>query len=144
MLVLPDLLKTTAANFKMEEVSGDKAFASINNTNVIAAVGAVPYIPFKSIHTGIGGGLWQKMFHYFQFKREEFLQHYHKRSNVESTFSMIKAKFRDHVRSKGDTAMKNEVLCKIVCHNICCLIQEMYELGIEPEFWTEKKEEKAG
>ncbi len=63
------------------------------------------------------------------------MQHYHQRSNVESTFSMIKAKFRDHVRSKSDVAMANEVLCKIVCHNICVLIQEMYELGIEPEFW---------
>jgi hypothetical protein len=35
------------------------------------------------------------MFHCFQFNRDEFLQHYHKRSNVEPTFSMIKAKFRD-------------------------------------------------
>jgi transposase len=72
---------------------------------------------------------------FFQYRREEFLSHYHKRSNVESTFSMIKAKFRDHVRSKTDIAMKNEVLCKIVCHNICCLIQEIHELGITAEFW---------
>jgi myo-inositol catabolism protein IolC len=35
----------------------------------------------------------------------------------------------------------NEVLCKIVCHNICVLIQEMYELGIEPAFWTVKPSE---
>jgi myo-inositol catabolism protein IolC len=31
-------------------------------------------------------------------------------------------------------------LCKFLCHNICVLIQEMYELGIEPEFWQEKQE----
>jgi hypothetical protein len=74
------------------------------------------------------------MFHFFQFNRSEFLAHYHKRSNVESTISMIKAKFRDHVRSKTDMAMKNEVLCKVLCHNICCLIHAMYELGISPEF----------
>jgi transposase len=87
-------------------------------------------------HSGKAGGLWEKMFHYFAFNRQEFLQHYHKRSNVESTFSMIKAKFRDHVRSKTDVAMQNEVLCKILCHNICCVIQAMYELGIEPTFWA--------
>jgi hypothetical protein len=23
------------------------------------------------------------------------------------------------------------VLCKVVCHNICCLISAMHELGIE-------------
>ena len=27
--------------------------------------------------------------------------------------------------------MINEVLCKIICHNICCLIQESHELGID-------------
>jgi hypothetical protein len=77
------------------------------------------------------------MYHMYHFNRAECLQHYHKRSNVESTFSMIKAKFRDHVRSKTDVAMKNEVLCKIICHNICCLIQESHELGIDTAFWAE-------
>ena len=105
--------------------------------DVIKDHGAVPYIDFKSIHTGRGGGLWAKMYHYFQFTRQEFLCHYHKRSNVESTFSMIKAKFRDHVRSKSDTALVNEVLCKIICHNICCLIQESHELGINAVFWQD-------
>lgn len=105
----------------------------------IDAAGATPFIAFKSIHTGRGGGLWAKMFHYFQFQRDEFLAHYHKRSNVESTFSMIKAKFGDNVRSKTDVAMVNEVLAKIVCHNICCLIQEAYELGIVATFWAESQ-----
>jgi transposase len=133
--LLPDLANTTAAHFDMREVSADKGYSSVNNVNVITDHGATPYIAFKSIHSGAAGGLWEKMFHYFAFNRQEFLQHYHKRSNVESTFSMIKAKFRDHVRSRTDVAMQNEVLCKILCHNICCVIQAMYELGIEPRFW---------
>ncbi len=78
------------------------------------------------------------MFHYFTFREEEFMAHYHRRSNVESTLSMIKAKFRDSIPSKTNVAMKNEVLCKILCHNICVLIQEMYELGVEPEFWGKR------
>ena len=139
--VLPTLVRTTAENFTMREVSADKAYGSLNNYAVIDECGATPYIAFKSIHTGRGGGLWAKMFHYFNFRRDEFLSHYHKRSNVESTFAMIKAKFRDHVRSKTDVAMKNEVLCKILCHNIVVLIHEMYELGIEPAFWAEQQTE---
>ncbi len=51
--------------------------------------------------------------HFFSFKRGEFLTHYHRRSNVQSTILMIKANFRDHVRSKTDIAMKNEVLCEV-------------------------------
>ena len=62
---------------------------------------------------------------------------YHKRSNVESTFSMIKAKFGDALRSKTETAQINEALCKVLCHNLCCLIQSMYKLEIKPEFWAE-------
>jgi hypothetical protein len=78
------------------------------------------------------------MFHYFKFRQQEFLDHYHRRSNVESTFSAIKRKFGPDVRSKTDAAMKNEVLCKMVAHNICVLIQEQHELGIEAEFWKDK------
>ena len=37
--------------------------------------------------------------------------------------------------SKTDAAMKNEVLCKLLSHNLCCLIQEQEELGIAPIFW---------
>jgi predicted nucleic acid-binding Zn finger protein len=138
--MLPALLNTTAKSFRPREISGDSEFGSLNNYNAIDAAGAVPFITFKEIHTGKGHKscpLWSQMYHYFQFRQAEFLNHYHKRSNVESTFSMIKAKFRDHVRSKTDVAMRNEALCKILCHNICVLIQEMYELGIEPTFWTE-------
>jgi hypothetical protein len=87
--------------------------------------------------SGRAGGLYAKAFHYFQAKREEFESRYHKRSNIESTFSMLKAKFGDSVRSKTDTAMKNEVLAKILCHNICCLISAIYELGIAPTFWKD-------
>jgi hypothetical protein len=47
---------------------------------------------------------------------------------------MMKAKFGDALRSKTDEALTNELLCKVLCHNICVLIQSMYELGIEPEF----------
>jgi transposase len=94
-------------------------------------------IPFKCNASAVFGGLWAKMFYYFQMHRQEFLNRYHLRSNVESTFSMIKRKFGDGVRSKTDLAMKNEVLAKLVCHNICCVVQEMHESGVDSTFWGE-------
>ena len=57
---------------------------------------------------------------------------------MESAFSMIKRKFGDSVRAKTDTAMKNEVLAKIACHNLCCCISAWYELGIDPGDWLPK------
>jgi|KBSSwiStaDraftv2_1062776.scaffolds.fasta_scaffold5091967_1 hypothetical protein len=38
------------------------------------------------------------------------------------------------LRSKTDVAMKYETLAKFVCHNVCCVIQAMHELGISPDF----------
>ena len=70
-------------------------------------------------------------YYFYHLHRAEFLEYYHKRSNVETTFSMIKAKFGHQARSKTPAAQVNEVLLKILCHNICVLIQSMYELGAE-------------
>lgn len=135
--LLPALVNNTAQNFQIREVSADKGYASKSNVEAITNVGAVPFISLPEHHKGLGGGTWEKMYHYFQFRREEFLAHYHKRSNVESAFSMMKRKFGDSIRSKTDTAMVNEALCKILCHNLVVLIHEMFELGIEPVFWRQ-------
>jgi transposase len=103
----------------------------------VAALGGTPFITFKANASPTAGGLWEKMLSYYLFRREEFLRHYHRRSNVETAVHMVKAKFRDHVRSRTPTAMKNEVLCKFLCHNLCVLIQSQCELGIEPIFWPD-------
>jgi hypothetical protein len=48
----------------------------------------------------------------------------------------VAAQVRDHVRYKTDVGMINEVLAKFFCHNICCLIHALFELGIESRFWN--------
>jgi transposase len=132
------LVAQTASSFPIREISADKAYSSRKNLRVAESVGATAYIPFKSNTNGIGNredgfdSLWNRMWHYYNFNRIDFMAHYHKRSNAETAFSMIKAKFGGFVRSKSTVAQINEVLCKVVCHNICVLIQSMHELGIEP------------
>ena len=34
--------------------------------------------------------------------------------------------------------MRNEVLCKLLCNNLCCVIASQCELGIEPIFWPDE------
>jgi transposase len=148
------LVDATAKNFVMQEVSADKAYLSAANLQTVVDHAAMPYIPFKSNSAsewGLSGmrgqdkkakwqrksNLWRQMYHYYEFNQRWFMQQYHKRSNVESTFSMIKAKFGDSLRSRTKTAQINEALCKVLCHNLCCLIQSMFELNIKPEFWNE-------
>lgn len=134
---LPALVDATARNFSMREVSADKAYSSAKNLAVIADHGAEPFIPFKSNTTGKGNTpLWRKMWAYYNFQRDEFLAHYHKRSNIETVNSMIKGKFGGKLWSKTTTGQANEVLLKVLCHNICVLVQSIHELNIAPVFWT--------
>jgi transposase len=131
------LLDTTAASFEISEVSADKAYLSHANATAIEAVGATPFIPFKSNTVPVNpaeNSAWARMYHLFAYDRDTFLKHYHKRSNVETTFSMIKAKLGDAVLSKSDTGQMNEVLAKVLAHNICVVIGAIHELGIEPKF----------
>jgi transposase len=140
---LKPLVDATARTFEVHEVSADKAYSSRKNLHAVQAVGGTPYIPFKANTNGVGksfDGLWSRMWHYYQFNRGAFLSHYHKRSNAETTFSMIKTKFGGAVRAKMPTAQVNEVLCKILAHNLCVLIASVYELGLEPVFWTSEAE----
>ena len=134
---LPMLLARTAEHFDVREVSGDKAYLSRTNLHAITAAGATPLIPFKSNSVAHSGHhrrdlLWERAFHYFNLQRAEFLDRYHKRSNIETTFSMVKAKFGPAVRSKSPAAQINEVLLKFLAHNICCLIQSAFEMGVDP------------
>ena len=53
----------------------------------------------------------------------------------------MKRKFGDSVRNKNDVAMANEVFCKFIAHNLCCLIMEQETLGIVPVLWKDEQEE---
>jgi transposase len=133
------LVKATGRNFTMAQVSADKAYLSSDNLQTVVDHNAMPFIPFKSNSTTSKNhsAIWKRMFHWYSFNQSHFMASYHKRSNVETTFHMIKTKFGDRLRSKTRTAQINEALCKVLAHNLCCLVQSIYELGIEPTFWEE-------
>src|SRR5262249_47306182 len=42
----------------------------------------------------------------------------------------------DKLCSMGEVAHVNELLCKVLCHNIYCVIQSVYKVGIEPALNT--------
>ncbi len=130
------LIRQTANGFTIGEVTADLAYSSRKNLEVVTEVGGKPYIPFKKNATGraAGSAMWKKMYHYFQLNREEFNEHFHKRSNNESTNAAIKRKFGETLKSKNWVARVNELLCKIIAYNLTVVIHEMYENGVEPEF----------
>jgi len=128
------LLKDTTKTFEVREVSADMAYSSRKNLDGAVENGCIPYIPFKSNAKGTAKGskVWSTMYKHFINNQEEFMQRYHKRSNVESTFSMIKRKFGNNLRTKTLIGNINEILCKAICHNLVVQIHEFEELGIRP------------
>jgi len=130
------LVERTAANgFDVEEVSADKAYLSHANLATVERLGGQCFVPFKSNSGSTGSAAWERLWHLYSLNRAEFLAHYHRRSNVESTFSAVKRKFGGNVRSKLPAAQFNEVLLKCLCHNLSVLVHSIHELGIEPKFW---------
>jgi Transposase DDE domain/SWIM zinc finger len=106
----PLLASSVARGFQVREVSADKAYLSNDNLTAIETAGAVPYVPFKANSRGTGkSDAWRRLWHMFGARNDEFLAHYHQRSNVESTFSMVKRKFGASVRVKTFPAQVNEV-----------------------------------
>jgi transposase len=132
--MLAPLVTSTADHFDMERVSADKAYGSTFNFDLIESFGAQPLVPFKSSTVYGKSATWNRLFHYFQFNRDEFLTRYHKRSNVESTFSAMKRKFGDTIRSKSPVAQRNEALLKVLCHNLVCVIHEVTASGATATF----------
>jgi len=134
--MFPDLVDITAENFDMREVCADKAYMSRKNFEIVANHGGIPYIPFKTNSISRAGrvAMWHTMYHFFIEHHDEFMKHYHQRSNVESVFSSIKRKFGSYLRTRNLIACSNEILCKCLVHNICVLIQEMFTLGIQINF----------
>ena len=131
------LVNATAEDFKIKEVSADKAYSSRENLEAVVKVGAIPYIPFKNNATGKpqSSKVWSGMYRFYCAHQQEFYERYHRRSNIESTFSMIKRKFGNNLRTRTFQGHINEILCKAICHNIVVLIHEINEMGVNPSFF---------
>lgn len=137
---LKPLLDKTTETFTIQEVSADKAYSSRKNLEAIHDAGGVPYIPFKenTKPRSRGHGIWNKMWWIFFRQQENFLEHYHQRSNVESMISMMKRKLTDKLRGTSLASQSNEIYCMTLVHNLIVIIHEMYELGIDTDFCATK------
>ena len=73
------LVKTTAEQFTIREVSGDKAYHGRKNFAAVEAAGGQFFPAFRKDATGGVGGSYGKAFHLFSANAEEYGRHYHKR-----------------------------------------------------------------
>jgi transposase len=132
----PKILKALQGNFNPKRISGDKGYSSYRVQQIIQSLGAIPFIAFKDNTNPSENSpkIWIQTFECFKNNREEFMMYYHKRSNVETTFSMIKLRFGEFLKCRNFVAQRNELVMKLICHNICCLVEEMFERNIKVNF----------
>jgi transposase len=135
---LPALLVNTMRHHDVRECSADKAYSSIENHDVLESFGVEAFIPFKvNAVVNPKAPVWSRHLVEFTLHQERFFQSYHRRSNVETVFAMMKARFGASVASRLPTACANEVLAMCVAHNLCCLVKAIFTAGLAPAFWQD-------
>ena len=120
----------------VKNFTADKAYSSRKMLQFISNLNMIPYIPFKKNARSVprGHSAWSRMYLEFRDNHEDFMRKYHTRSNVETGFFMVKQRFGAHLMTRKFTANVNELKAKFLCHNICVLIQEIFERNITIDF----------
>jgi transposase len=134
--LFPMLSKNARAYYDIKEITADMAYNSRDNFELAAQLGMIPFIPFKKNTRGKQKGcrVWGVMFRHFRDHNEEFMRHYHQRSNVESVFHVLKQRFGNNLTTKSLQSNGCEIKLKALCHNLVVLIQEFFESGAEIDF----------
>lgn len=121
---------------QVEKFVADKAYNARNTFNKAHELGLIPYVPFRENTTAKmkGSIIWQQMYHEFHQNRQDFLDNYHQRSNVETVFHMIKQHFTDRLTTKTAEVRDVEAKIRFCCHNIYQIIHKIREENIDIDF----------
>lgn len=131
------LVAETAGHFDVLHVAADKAYISRNNMQFVDGLGATLYAPFKSNVVPPrfnDNSAWARMLRLFLTDYDRWAQDYHVRSIAETVISTMKRLFGDKMDSRNTVAQANEILCRVIAHNLIVIIHQMYERDLVPDF----------
>lgn len=134
--ILQSHVQRTSHIFTIEEWSGDGAYYCRENCRVVAAIGAKPYFKPRRNASGKSKGCmpFKLMTQEFKEHSEETNQHYHKRSNAESTNESKKQRIGSITRNKNETAKELDIHGQWIAYNLLVLNRAEYEWGIVPKW----------
>ena len=115
------LLSQTAKHYKhITLVTGDAAYTSRDNCNLVAALGAVPrFYPIISGSLRQGHSpVWRVMLEDFISDPQHWLEDYHKRSNTEGSFSTLKRAYPIALRKKIHIRRQQEAFSRACNQNL--------------------------
>jgi len=131
------LVLRTKEIFNINEVYGDGAYLTKKNVDLCHSLNITSYLKPKGnvVVNDLKNTAWAKAVE--RFTKDMALgnkRRYTLRNNVESSFNMVKSIFGDVLRHKIFEARVNELLCRVVCHNVRCLIYAYFNGDIKFPF----------
>lgn len=128
------LARAKALGYTARYVLGDLLYSTEGIMDAILAFGAEPVIPFKSIYSSNrlpASPLMKRFYKLLLADRETFQKRYNSRPLIEAGISALKRRFSEGINSREPIARVNEILLKVLCHNINCLIHAVVEHGLD-------------
>lgn len=106
--------------FNVDKVSGDSAYPSKENCEIVASRGGKAFfLPKKNIRTRARGSrAWRVMIVSYKKDKESWLKQYHIRSFIEAVFSSIKRRWRSILLSTKKLNRRKELFLKTLCYNL--------------------------
>jgi hypothetical protein len=110
------------------------------NLQAVSDASGTPFIPFKDSPAipGLPGdqslpwaSTWTKMYHLFSYQRDTFLAATTSGRTSRPRSPLAKTKLGDSLRSKSEVGQFNEVLCKVIAHNLCVPIACIHEIWLD-------------
>jgi len=128
------LLEDTAQHFsRIDLVTGDAAYYTLNNCNAIAACGASPriYPRIDALINADGSFAKKKMLLDLTRETQLWLEDYHNRSISEDANSILKCRFPRPFLKRREDRLDNEGFDKACTYNLRMLVYNHYTRDVE-------------
>ncbi len=133
---LPELIGKTAKRFSIHRVCADGRYISGKNVQFVEDLGAAALIMPKKNASGRAKGsrtaAYRRMLRGYWEDEERWKKVYHLRQQIEVCYSMMKTTLLDGLLCKNDLSQKNELLMRVICHNISVLVEAVFRFYITP------------
>ena len=103
------------------------------------------FIPFKkgkkkgSIDSPLSHPAWKFAFNLWKKCNDFYMSIYHRRSQIECVFSVIKKKFGDKVSCRSASMRRKEIALRLIAYNIKILVCYNYSIENNLPLWVRAK-----
>jgi hypothetical protein len=131
------LLSRVVNNHTVETICGDKNYMSKKHVEEAIKMGVTRcrFVPKRNYKAGDKKSEgWNENVAAYREGGGVSGEYFRERTQVESTFNMIKTRFTRELSAKLYVSLVNEALCLVICHNLRVLAEQSLLRETKPEF----------